>query len=83
MSRILYFYSPGSKSPIWELLGQLGDRQVFYCTIRSDKNWSAKINIENWVGFTIAMKRANINFDEGFWFAATVAQQIINEGSCL
>lgn len=141
MSGILYFYFTRSKSPILELLGQIGDRQVFYCTIRSDTNWSAKINIENWIAFTIAdeedeellpelvtkciekgvcyaysagllasktedyfgeeivrrqvnkeqttgqlqdyerapMTAFNINFDEGFWFAATVAQQIINE----
>lgn len=124
-----------------ELLGQIGERQIFYCNIRSDQNWFNKITFENWIAFTIAdvedrqllndmtahcldkgvcytcsagelcsdtedyfdqeivcrqiqqeaatgkpqdyestpMTSLHRNFEEGFWFATTLARQIINE----
>lgn len=124
-----------------ELLGQVGERQIFYCHIRSDEKWFDSISFDNWVAFTIAdnddkqflhdmavrcidkgvcyscsagqlasltedyfdeeivwrqvqheertgeqqdyeatpMTSFHKNFDEGFWFAVTVAKQIIND----
>jgi hypothetical protein len=124
-----------------ELLGQISERQVFYCNIRSDENWFDKINFDNWIAFTIAddedkellndmtshcldkgvcytcsagqlasltedyfdeeivwrevqesertgksqdyehtpMTSFHKNFDEGFWFAVTNANQIIHD----
>jgi hypothetical protein len=123
-----------------ELLGQIDERQIFYCNVRSDKYWSEKITFDNWIAFTIAdeedkellhemivqcidkgvcytcssgqlasitedyfdeeivwkqvrkeeitgipqdyeespMTTSHTNFNEGLWFAATNAHQIIN-----
>ena len=127
-----------------ELLGQIGERQIFYCHIRSDEKWFDAISFDNWIAFTIAdvedkqlvqsmtvgciergvcyacctgqlasltedyfdeeivwqqvqyqektgkpqnyeatpMTSYHNNFSEGFWFAATAPNQIIN-GNCL
>ena len=124
-----------------ELLGQIGERQIFYCHIRSDEKWFDSISFDNWIAFTIAndedkqllhdmtghcvdkgvcyscsagqlasltedyfdeeivwrqvqyeeetgelqdyeaapMTTFDENFDEGFWFAATNAKQVVND----
>jgi hypothetical protein len=124
-----------------ELLGQIGDRQIFYCNLREDPDCLKNIRFQNPIAFTIAdyndkdvlpelvtgcldmgvcytnsvgeiasltedyfddeivireikveektgvasdyeatpMTCFHKNFDDGFWFSAVVAKQIINE----
>lgn len=124
-----------------ELIGHIGERQIFYCNIRSEEDWFKKISFHDWIAFTIAdesdkdllsslasnsldagvcyaccagqlasltedyfdeetvwrevqksektglepdyeaapMTTYHKNFSEGFWFAATNANQIIND----
>jgi hypothetical protein len=128
-----------------ELLGQIKERQIFYCNIRSEEKWFDSVDFENWIAFTIAdnddqqflhdmsarcldkgvcyscsagqlasltedyfdegivwrqiqenektgkpgnyetapMTTFHNNFNEGFWFAVTNANQIINEVSVI
>ena len=37
-----------------ELIGQIKERKVFYCNIRSELNWFDQINFDNWIAFTMA-----------------------------
>lgn len=124
-----------------KLIGQINDRQIYYCNIRSAKEWYSDIHFKNWIAFTIVdeddkelitdmaihcldngvcytcsagelasisedyfdgeivMREVNKemetgveqdyestpmtsyhkNFDEGFWFATTLARQSIND----
>jgi hypothetical protein len=59
----------------WSYLDKLGERQIFYCNIRSDKNWYDKIYFDNWVAFTIADEE-----DKNLLHDMTV--QCIDKGVC-
>jgi hypothetical protein len=37
-----------------ELLGKIGQREIFYCHVRSDEKCFDSISFDNWIAFTIA-----------------------------